>query len=107
MHVVVSVPAGSDREKTVDAAREFFREMFTENHEYAFAAHDETDHFHIHLLVKLCGRDGKQMRMTRKDPDLWRQKFAAKAREKGLRVDASPRWAKREGSSIQPAHGDL
>ena len=68
MHVVVSVPAGSDHDKTVDAAREFFAESFGEKHEYAFAAHDETDHFHVHLLVKLRGRDGKQMRSTRKGP---------------------------------------
>ena len=102
MHVVVSVPAGSDHDKTVDAAREFFAESFGEKHEYAFAAHDETDHFHVHLLVKLRGRDGKQMRSTRKDPDLWRQKFAAKAREKGLRLDASPRWARGKGQRSSP-----
>ena len=102
MHVVVSVPAGSDHDKTVAAAREFFAESFGEKHEYAFAAHDETDHFHVHLLVKLRGRDGKQMRSTRKDPDLWRQKFAAKAREKGLRLDASPRWARGKGRRSSP-----
>ena len=102
MHVVVSVPAASDHDKTVAAAREFFAETFGENHEYAFAAHDETDHFHVHLLVKLRGRDGKQMRSSRKDPDLWRQKFAAKAREKGLRLDASPRWARGKGRRSSP-----
>jgi len=102
MHVVVSVPAGSDHDKTLDAAREFFHETFAENHEYAFAAHDETDHFHIHLLVKLRRRDGKQMRATRKDPDLWRQKFAAKAREMGIPVDASPRRARGKGRRSSP-----
>ena len=97
-----AVPAASGHDKTVAAAREFFAETFGENHEYAFAAHDETDHFHVHLLVKLRGRDGKQMRSTRKDPDLWRQKFAAKAREKGLRLDASPRWARGKGRRSSP-----
>ena len=102
MHLVVSVPPGSDHDKTLAAAREFFAETFGKNHEYAFAAHDETDHFHVHLLVKMRGRDGKQMRATRKDPDLWRQKFAAKAREKGLRLDASPRWARGKGRRSSP-----
>lgn len=102
MHIVVSVPAGSDHDQTLEAAREFFAEEFGKNHEYAFAAHDETDHFHVHLLVKVRGRDGKQMRSTRKDPDLWRQKFAAKAREKGVNVDASPRWARGKGRRSSP-----
>ena len=107
MNLVVSLPAGTDREKALEAAREFFAEAFAGNHEYAFAAHDDTDHFHIHLVVKLRGRDGKQMRASRKDPDLWRQKFAAKAREKGLDLDASPRWARGKGrrsSTPVPIH---
>ena len=102
MHLVVSVPAGSDKEQTLDAAREFFAEQFGENHEYAFAAHDETEHFHVHLLVKMRGRDGKQFRATRKDPDLWRQKFAEKAREKGIKVDASPRFSRGKGRRSSP-----
>ena len=106
MNMVVSVPAGTEREKALEAAREFFAEAFS-NHEYAFAAHDDTGHFHIHLVVKVRGRDGKQMRVSRKAPDLWRQKFAAKAREKGLQLDASPRWARGKGrrsSTPTPIH---
>jgi|GEM_PF-3844232 len=102
MHVVVSVPSGTDKAVAQNAAREFFSETFAVNHEYAFAAHDETDNFHIHLLVKMRGRDGKQLRSTRKDPDLWRQGFAAKAREHGLMLDASPRRARGKGRKSSP-----
>ena len=97
MSLVISLPAGTDADKAVDAAREFFAETFAENHEYAFAGHDDTDNFHIHLVVKARGRDGKPMRATRRDPQLWRQAFAEKAREQGIDLDASPRWARGKG----------
>ena len=102
MSLVISLPAGTDADKAIDAAREFFTETFAENHEYAFAGHDDTDNFHIHLVVKARGRDGKPMRATRRDPQLWRQAFAEKAREQGIEVDASPRWARGTGRRTPP-----
>ncbi len=102
MSLVISLPAGTDADKAVDAAREFFAETFAENHEYAFAGHDDTDNFHMHLVVKARGRDGKPMRATRRDPQLWRQAFAEKAREQGIELDASPRWARGTGRRTPP-----
>ncbi len=102
MSLVISLPAGTDADKAIDAAREFFTETFAENHEYAFAGHDDTDNFHIHLVVKARGRDGKPMRATRRDPQLWRQAFAEKAREQGIELDASPRWARGRGRRTPP-----
>jgi len=102
MSLVISLPAGTDPNKATQAAREFFAEALGENHEYAFAGHDDTDNFHIHLVVKGRGRDGKPMRPTRKDPQLWRQAFAEKARAHGLALDASPRFARGEGRRTPP-----
>ncbi len=102
MSLVISMPAGTDEDAAVSAARAFFAETFKENHEYAFAAHDDTDNFHIHLVVKARGRDGKPMRSTRRDPQLWRQGFAEKAREQGIELDASPRYARGVGRRTPP-----
>ncbi len=94
LSLVVSLPAGTDETAAVAAAREFLAEAFKNNHEYVFAAHDDTDHFHIHAVVKARGRDGKPMRSSRRDPQLWRQAFAEKARAEGIELDASPRYAR-------------
>ena len=108
MSLVLSVPKGMDRDKALDAAREFFKETFAENHEYAFAGHDDTKHFHIHLVVKTRGHDGKPMRLKLDDPERWRQVFAEKARARGLALDASPRKARGKGpqrsSAPTPIH---
>lgn len=102
MSIVISLPAGTDTKAASNAARAFFAEVFSENHEYVFAGHDDTDNFHIHLVVKSRGRDGKPMRPSRRDPQLWRQGFAEKAREHGIELDASPRFARGEGRRTPP-----
>ena len=102
MSLVISMPAGTDQEAAVTAAREFFADTFKENHEYVFAGHDDTDNFHIHLVVKARSRGGKPMRATRRDPQLWRQAFAEKAREHGIELDASPRYARGIGRRSPP-----
>lgn len=102
MSLVVSLPAGIEQTAAVAAARAFFAETFAENHEYAFAAHEDTDNFHIHLVVKARGRDGKPMRATRRHPQLWRQAFAEKARAHGIELDASPRFARGKGRRTPP-----
>ena len=98
MNLFVSLPSGADRDRALEAARDFFKATFSENHEYVFAAHDDSDHFHVHLIVKLRGRDGKVLRASRKDPELWRQGFAEKARSYGIELDASPRYARGQGT---------
>jgi len=102
MSLVISLPAGTNERAAIDAAREFFAETFAENHEYVFAGHDDTDNFHIHLVVKARGRDGKPMRPSRRDPQLWRQRFAEKARAHGIELDASPRFARGQGRRTPP-----
>lgn len=102
MSLVISLPAGTDEQAATDAAREFLSEAFSENQEYVFAAHDDTENFHIHVVVKSRGRDGKPMRPSRRDPQYWRQAYAEKARAHGIELDASPRFARGEGRRTPP-----
>lgn len=102
MSLVISLPAGTDEKAATSAAREFLAESFSENHEYVFAAHDDTENFHIHVVIKSRGRDGKPMRSSRRDPQLWRQLYAEKARAEGIELDASPRFARGEGRRTPP-----
>ncbi len=97
MSMVVSVPPGTDQERALKSAREFFSEAFAANHEYAFAGHDDKEHFHVHVVVKMRGHDGKQLVTDKRDLRGWREAFAERARANGLQLDASPRYARGKG----------
>ena len=97
MSMVVSLPPGTDQERALKSAREFFSGTFSSNHEYAFAGHDDKEHFHVHVVVKMRGHDGKQLVTDKRDLRGWREAFAERARANGLQLDASPRYARGKG----------
>ena len=94
MSAVVSFPAGVDQERATEAARQFFREAFADNHDYVFAPHADTDKFHVHLVLETRGHDERQLRLNRDDIQDLRLLLAEKARAQGIELDASPRWAR-------------
>lgn len=94
MSAVVSFPSDVDQEQATEAARQFFREAFADNHDYIFAPHTDAKQFHVHVVVQARGLDGRQLRMTKDDLQDLRMLFAEKAREQGIELDASPRWAR-------------
>ena len=94
MAAVVSFPDGVDKEQATEAARQFFAEAFGKNHDYVFAAHEDAKQFHVHVVVQVAGADGKQLRIRRGDIQDLRVLLAEKAREQGIELDASPRWAR-------------
>ena len=97
MSMVVSLPPGTDQQASLKSARDFFQEAFAENHEYAFAGHNDKDHFHVHVVVKMRGHDGHQLVTDKKDLRRWREVFAERARAHGIEMDASPRYARGRG----------
>ena len=96
MSAIVSFPSGVDREKATEASRQFFGEAFGRNHDYVFAPHDDAKQFHVHVVVQARGHDGTQLRITKEDLQDLRMLLAEKAREQGIELDASPRWARGE-----------
>ena len=96
MSAVVSFPSGVNREQATEAARQFFGEAFGRNHDYVFAPHDDAKQFHVHVIVQARGHDGTQLRITKEDIQDLRLLLAEKAREQGIELDASPRWARGE-----------
>lgn len=101
MSAVVSFPAGVDQDKATEAARQFFQEAFADNHDYVFAPHTDAKQFHVHLVVEARGHDGRQLRVNRDDLQDLRLLLAEKAREQGIELDASPRWARGEEKEPQ------
>jgi len=98
MHLILSTPKGSDRIATHRAIRTFAAEMFSANHSYMFAIHNDTEHPHGHVLVKMRGHDGQKLDPRKRDLALWRERFAEKCQAQGIAVDASPRLARGVGN---------
>ncbi len=97
MSVVVSLPPGTDKDAAVASVRDFLEDVFSANHAYAFAGHDDKDHFHVHAVIKMRGHDGKQLVTDKADLRHWREAYVACAKTHGIHLDASPRYARGVG----------
>ena len=94
MSALVAFPLGVDEAQATEAARQFFRDAFGDNHDYAFAPHTDAAHFHVHVVVQAAGHDGTQLRIDKAEIQALRELFAEKALEQGIELDASPRAAR-------------
>lgn len=90
-HIVFSMPPNTDRDKFSIAARETVRELFSENYRYLMAEHRNTDHPHLHVVVKAVGEDGKRLNPKKADLRHWRETFAASLRRHGIKAEATSR----------------
>lgn len=91
VNVILSMPAGTDAAAVKDAARAFALETFGHNHDYVFVQHLEDKHPHVHLTVRSLGHDGKRLNPRKADLQIWRERFAAELRLRGITAEATPR----------------
>lgn len=91
IHMLVSAPAGSDREAVENAAREFAAETFGANWDYVMARHDDTQNPHVHIVAETRGMDGERFTVEPADIQPLRERFADACREEGLDLTATPR----------------
>lgn len=94
LSVVLSMPPGTSHVGVRDAARAFAAETFGERFDYAFALHTDADHPHVHLAVRMLGRDGERLNPRKADLDQWRQTFARTLRDREIAAEATPRRAR-------------
>lgn len=94
LNIVLSMPKGIDRTAVREAAAEFGRRQFGENHAYVFVAHEDEPHPHVHFCVKVMGHDGTRLNPRKADLQLWREQFANALRERGVDAAATPRTAR-------------
>jgi hypothetical protein len=90
-NIVLSMPPGTDRGSVTNAAREFAKTEFGDNHSYVFATHEDEKHPHVHLCVKAMGRDGTRLNPRKADLQHWRELFAEKLRDNGIEANATRR----------------
>ena len=104
LHVMLSMPPETDPQAVLGAAREFAREEFV-SHKYALVLHDPTTdpdshRPHVHLIVRVQGRDGKRLNPRKADLARWRQTFADRLMERGVAASATRRQTR---GILQPA----
>ena len=108
MSIVLSMPAGTEPFRVEDASRAFAEHVFGERFSYVFVLHDEDRHPHVHLTVRMSGRDGTRLNPRKADLQSWREVFAEALRERGVEAEATPRRArgvvrKAERTSVRKA----
>lgn len=91
MSIVLSMPAGTEPFRVEDASRAFAEHVFGERFSYVFVLHDEDRHPHVHLTVRMSGRDGARLNPRKADLQRWREVFAEALRERGVEAEATPR----------------
>lgn len=94
LSVILSMPAGVEPTRVRDAARAFAAGAFGERFPYVFALHDEGRHPHVHLTVRMLGRDGERLNPRKADLQAWRDGFARALRDRGVEAEATPRRAR-------------
>jgi len=90
-NITLSMPARTDPQKVLAAAREFARENFALKHRYALALHTDTPHPHVHLTVKAESEEGQRLYIRKATLRQWREDFARHLREQGIEANATPR----------------
>lgn len=93
-NLVFSMPRGSDLDALRGAVRKVGQRAF-KDHDWVFAIHEEKNHPHAHMIVPMRGRDtGQKLRLRKADLFHLRELFAEAAREEGVPLAASPRFAR-------------
>lgn len=101
---VLSYPDAKDRDAVHQAGRAFAREIFSRNHEYLLVPHNDTEHPHVHVVVRALGDDGQRLAPGPDEYEGWRRRWRDELVRVGLDAAASPRWIRgsvqRYGQSI-------
>jgi Relaxase/Mobilisation nuclease domain len=82
-NIILSMPGGTPADAVRDAARDFAQETFA-GHKYVFVLHEDTDAPHVHLAVRAERSDGVRLNPRKADLQRWRERFAARLRDRGI-----------------------
>ena len=88
-HLILSMPYGTESKAVKKAVRAFANKRFSENHQYVFALHTDTDSPHVHLTIKNLGFDGKRFHVRKGLPQVWREQFAEELERLGVAAEAT------------------
>jgi hypothetical protein len=89
-HIVFSMPPNTPRIEFRQATEETIKKLFA-GHQYYYAEHQDTEHPHVHVVVKALDINGKRLSTKKADLHRWRQYFAHTLREHGVQAEATKR----------------
>jgi hypothetical protein len=95
VHIVFSMPPGSDPEALRKAVRTVVTRHFA-GHRAVFGIHEDRKHPHAHAVIHMRG-PAKKLELRKSDLHRLREVFAEAAREQGVMLAASPRAARGVG----------
>lgn len=101
VHLMLSAPAGTDRDAAHESVKDFAKIVFAENHDYVLVRHEDTDNPHTHVLVKMRGDDGMKLDPRKAELKAWREAYARCAARQGIKLDASSRRSRGQGKKGQ------
>lgn len=91
LNVILSMPHGINRDAVKAAASATAKKLFAGNHLFAMVHHEDTDHQHAHIVVKMVGHDGKRLNPRKADLENWRITFAKELNARGIDAVATRR----------------
>jgi hypothetical protein len=100
--VIFSMPAGTQPEKVLMAAKNFAREEFALKHRYVMALHTDTARPHVHMVIKAVSEQGQRLNIRKATLREWRTQFAHHLRALGVAANATPRYVRGETSLRKP-----
>jgi hypothetical protein len=96
MHLMLSMPAGTETGAFELAVRDFLNEQF-QAHDRLFTFHDDREHYHAHVVIGLQGADGRWLNPRKNDLLAWREGFAASLERQGIAAEATPAYSRGRG----------
>jgi hypothetical protein len=98
MHMIISAPKTVDKEQFIAAAHDWLKQQFP-THRYVCAVHNRAPnrpgetptHAHVHVAILLKDRTGRKLDPRKHDLAQWRERFAERARERGILLTAERR----------------
>lgn len=98
-NIVLSMPAGTNPDRLLDAAQEFAREQFGAKHPYMMVLHTPDNdphknappHPHVHLVVRAESFEGQRLYIRKDTLEGWREDFASRLRARGIDAQATRR----------------
>lgn len=94
MNFVLSLSEGTPKPQFEAATRDFLASHFGKQ-PYIYTFHDDTDHYHAHVVAGLRNYDGERIITDKSQLLAWRQGFADALRQQGLEAEATTRFIQR------------
>lgn len=92
--LALSMPAGTDRDAVQDAARAWAQRNLR-GYDWLLVRHDDTEHPHVHVVIRAVGHDGRRWSVHPREMQRWREDFAQELQGRGVEAAASS-WRDRQ-----------